>query len=258
MDIQLLEDIGLTNPQALAYKALIEKGSASAPAIAAHINESRSNTYKVLDKLCDLGLAVKDQNGKKQHYYPTSPAALEKLIRDKAAAVKLQESKLNAALPSMLDYYFAHSEQAGIRFFQGKEGMRQIFTEILKTGQTFHLLRSPADLKYYDPEFFSQLKKKRRAMGIKTISITPDVPSANHDPDIDQQDGMVRTWVHEDDYTAPVEWNIAGDKVAFISYGEEAMGILIESPQIAESFRQVFQLAAKSIRAADDKLNPRI
>jgi sugar-specific transcriptional regulator TrmB len=249
MDVQLLEDIGLTNPQALAYKALVESGSANAPAIAAVIQESRSNTYKVLDRLCEIGLASKDQTGNKVQYYPTSPSALEKLIHDKAAAVKLQESKLNAALPSMLDYYFAHSEQAGIRFFQGKEGMRQIFTEILKTGQTFYLLRSPSDLKYYDPEFFTELKKKRRAMGIKTISITPDVPSANHDPEQDKRDGMIRTWIHGDDYTAPVEWNIAGDKVAFISYGEEAMGVLIESPQIAESFRQVFQLAAKAIAA---------
>jgi sugar-specific transcriptional regulator TrmB len=250
MDVQLLEDIGLTKAQSLAYRALIEHGNSTAPAIAKITNESRSNAYKLLDRLCDLGLATKDESSTKVHYFPTSPAALEQFIQKQTAEVQLRERKLNAALPSMLDYYFKHTEQAGVRFFQGKEGMRQIFTEMLKTGRPLHLLRSPADLNYYDPEFFGELRKKRRILGIPTISITPDVPSANHDPEIDEQDNVTRTWIHEDDYTAPVEWNIAGDKVALISYGEEAMGFIIESPQIAESFRQVFQLARANITAS--------
>jgi sugar-specific transcriptional regulator TrmB len=246
MDIHLLEDIGLTKPQAHAYRALVEHGSSSAPAIAAAIHESRSNTYKVLDKLCEIGLAAKDQTTTKVTYYPTSPAALEKLVQEKAAAIQLQESKLNAALPSMLDYFFAHSEQPSIRYFQGKEGMRQIYTEILKTGETFYLLRSPADMAYYDAQFFSELIHKRMALGIKTVSLTPDVPSANHDAELDKKRGVSRTWIDASDYTAPVEWNVAGNKVALISYGEEAMGVLIESRQIAESFRQMLQLASKA------------
>ena len=49
-------------------------GGSSAPAIAVEIGESRSNAYKVLDKLCELGLASKDQAGKKSTTTPPTQA----------------------------------------------------------------------------------------------------------------------------------------------------------------------------------------
>jgi sugar-specific transcriptional regulator TrmB len=254
MDVQLLEDIGLTKPQAFAYKTLVELGTGNAPAIAAEIGESRSNTYKILDRLCDLGLADRSQgDGKKSvRYLPTSPAALEQLVKKQAEQVSLRERKLNAELPSLLDFFFAHSERPSIRYFQGGEGLQQIFTDMLKTRKTIYLLRSPADVTFYDEEFFAQFRKKRALLGIKTHALTPDVPSAVHDAELDKKNLFFRTWIAADAYTGNVEWDIYGDKVALISYGEEAMGVIVESPQIADSFRQVFQLArAASATAAN-------
>jgi sugar-specific transcriptional regulator TrmB len=196
MDVQLLEDIGLTKAQALAYQALIEHGSSTAPAIAKTTNESRSNAYKLLDKLCELGLATKDESGTKVHYFPTSPAALEQFIHKQTAEVQLRERKLNAALPSMLDYYFKHSEQAAIRFFQGRDGIKNIFSDMLATGQDIYLLRTLADNKFYDEEFFTDFRKKRALLGIHTYGITADVPAALHDPEIDEKHNFHRTWIN--------------------------------------------------------------
>lgn len=242
----MLEDIGLTNIQAAAYLKLVEQGAGTAPALAAALNESRTNAYKILDRLCALGLAAKDRKGTRVRYYPASPAALERLVQAQAEQARLRSRKLDAALPGMLDFFFAHSEQPSIRYFQGKEGIQQIFSDMLATGQTLYLVRSPEDVRFYDEEFFAELRKKRRLLGTKTVGLTPDVPSANHDPEVDFQNKFIRTWIPGDAYTANVEWNISGNKVALISYGKEAMGIIIESPQIAESFRQVFKLSLKA------------
>jgi sugar-specific transcriptional regulator TrmB len=250
MDVQLLEDIGLTKAQSLAYQALVEHGGSTAPAIAQITNESRSNAYKLLDRLCDLGLATKDESGTKVHYFPTSPTALEQFIQKQTAEVQLRERKLNAALPSMLDFFFTHSEQPAIRFFQGEEGIKKIFRDMLATGQNIYLLRTPADIHFYDEAFFAEFRKRRARLGIKTSALTPDVASAIHNIDVDKQNNFYRTWIDPESYTANVEWDIYGSKVALISYGEEAMGIIIESPQIAESFRQVFQLACNASSAA--------
>jgi sugar-specific transcriptional regulator TrmB len=246
MDIHTLEDVGLTNPQARAYLSLVEDGGTNAPIIATRIGESRTNAYKVLDKLCELGLATKDQQGKRVRYFPASPTALERLVQEQASRLTQRERKLKAAMPQMLEYFLARSEQPSIRYFQGKEGMRQIFSDMLGTGKTLYLVRSPEDVRFYDEDFFAEIRKKRRLLGTKTVGLTPDVPSANHDPEVDFKNKFIRTWIPADAYTANVEWNISGDKVALISYGKEAMGIIIESPQIAESFRQIFGLAAGS------------
>jgi sugar-specific transcriptional regulator TrmB len=245
MDVNLLQDIGLTKVQAIAYSALVASGNSNAPKLAPLIDESRSNTYKILDRLCELGLATKDETKPKISYYPASPAALEQIIRSQAAELTLRERKLNAAMPNLIYYYSTHSEQASVRYFQGKEGMQRIFSDMLKTGEPLYLLRSPSDKKFY-ANFFGDLKRRRRALEITTYALTPDVPSANHDPAIDAKDRLMRTWLPADAYTASVEWNVSGNKVALISYGEEAMGIMIESPQIAESFRQIFQLVQRA------------
>src|SRR5262245_27886580 len=131
MDIHLLEDIGLTKVQANAYKALVKSGGGAAPAIAADIDESRSNAYKVLDRLCELGLATKDQVGKKVRYFPTSPVALEQMVQRQADLAALRKRKLMAEMPDLLDFFFAHSERPGVRFFQGKEGLEAMFRDQL-------------------------------------------------------------------------------------------------------------------------------
>ncbi len=251
MDVKLLQDIGLTKVQGLAYAELIKQAGCSAPVLAPLISESRSNTYKILDRLCELGLATKDDTNTKNTYYPASPAALEQLIQAQSAEISQRERKLNAALPSLLDFYFAHSEQPSVRYFQGKDGMQRIFSDMLKTGQPLYLLRSPSDEKFYTG-FFSDLKQRRNRLGITTYALTPDVASANHDPTIDERNRLVRTWLPAEAYTASVEWNISGNKVALISYGEEAIGIVIESAQIAESFRQAFAMMRRSYAADTD------
>lgn len=256
MDPHLLTELGLSLSQAKAYIALIEARSSDAPSIAKAINESRSNTYKILDKLCEMELVRKDGGTSKIIYQPANPALLTSLVEKRLATAELQQRKLTAAMPSLLSYYFTHAEQPGITFYQGKQRIKQIFTEMLKTGQTLYLLRTPADVDFYDAEFFNEIRQKRRMLNIKTVGITPDVASANHDPALDTKNLFKRIWLAPEVYTANVEWNIAGNKVALISYDQEAMGMIIESPQIAESFRQIFSLVQQLADSKTDSVMP--
>lgn len=256
MDVHILEDIGLTNTQASAYKALVESGPLTAPALAKLVGESRTNGYKVLDKLVEIDLATKQPHGGKFRYAATSPTALEQFIHAQAEQIRQKERQLNTELPHMLDYFFAHSEQPSIRYFQGVDGLKQIFKDMLQTGQDIYLLRSPADNDALGKEFFDEFKKKRSLLGIHTYILAVDIPSATHDVEEDFRNKMHRTWLNPEVYTGSVEWNIYDNKVALISYGQEIMGIIIESPQIAESFRQVFQLASTSSKVLTAAVRP--
>jgi hypothetical protein len=51
------------------------------------------------------------------------------------------------------------------------------------------------------------------------------------------------TWVPEQAYSAPVEISVYNSRVAIISFGEEAVAMLIESPQVADALRQIFAMA---------------
>lgn len=255
MEIQLLEDIGLTKPQAAAYAALVRLNGAAAPKIGVEIGESRSNAYKVLDRLCELGLASKDQTGKKVRYYPANPAALEKLIQEQNAQLDMRERKLKAAMPEMLDFFFTHSEQPGIRFFRGEQGLLDMYHDQIRTKQTVHFIRGQGDIRYLGGDKAHRLRNLFPAHGIERYCIIGDVepiPTAPQDRmPVDESDKIMRlhrTWVSEEEYDEPVEWATYGDKLAIMSFGKEAMGIVIDSPQIAQAFRKIYDLLDTSIR----------
>lgn len=250
MNIETLEELGLTESQAKAYIALIKNGSITPPKLATIINESRTNTYAVLDKLVSLGLAKKSERNKKNIYSVENPIALEKLATEQRNKILEKEKQVKSIMPTLLNYFYTYSEQPGIRFFQGIDGIKEIYDDTLRTRKEIYLLRSPLDKDLMSDEYLRKYKAKRAKLCIKTNVLSPDVPSATRDIESDKQHNINRTWLPKNAYTAPVEIDIYGDKVALISFGEEAIGTIIESPQIAEAMRQLFVLAqagAKSV-----------
>jgi sugar-specific transcriptional regulator TrmB len=255
MDVQTLVDIGLTNAQARTYLALIEHNGSNAPAIAALVGESRTNAYKILDKLCELGLATKDQNSKRVRYFPTSPTALEQYVQRQAAAVDLRERKLKAAMPSMLDFFFEHSEQPGIRFFQGEDGLREMFYDQARGEGPVYFIRSNEGIRHFGKDEAHRLRNLFPAKGIVRYGIVQDIDPPDAAPDdrmptaeSDKIMMLHRTWITPADYDEPVEWVAYGDKLAIISFGKEIMGMVIQSSQIAEAFRKLYKLLDSTVR----------
>ena len=243
MNIETLEQFGLNKTQAKAYLALIRNGSLTPPALSKITGETRTNAYTVLDKLVEFGLAKKMEQNKKFVYRVENPVALEKLAARHRAEALQREQQVKTAMPSLLNFFYTFSEQPGVRFFQGADGIKEIYNDTLRTRQDIYLLRSPLDKDLMSDEFFQKYKSQRSKLGITTYILSPDVPGATRDPESDKNNLIKRTWLPKDTYTAPVELDIYGNKVALISFGEEAMGTIIESPQVADAMRQLFALA---------------
>lgn len=256
MDVQFLEDIGMTNVQAKAYIALIETGAQTAPSLATRISESRTNGYKVLDKLCEIGLAVREQSQGKFKYAAASPAALEQYVQQQAETVRQKERRLSAELPKLLDFYFAHSERPSIRYFEGTDGIVAIYKDQINTNDTLYYVRTLADLSYLGFEQLHHLRNLFPRFGVHRQVIiqdsqSADIPEKDRLPVEESDKAMLidrRTWIHENDYTAPVEWAAYGDKLSIVQYGDEAMGMVVESAPIAEAFRQLFCLLDEGLR----------
>lgn len=83
--------------------------------------------------------------------------------------------------------------------------------------------------------------------------ITPDSKDTKINwEESDYKSGNTRVWLKENDYTASVEWSKFGDKLAIISFGEEAIGMIIESRQIAESFQQIADIISRLVNTDSD------
>lgn len=242
MNIELLTQIGLTKSQAKAYIALIKFGSLTAPGIAEKIGETRTNSYMVLDRLVDMGLIEKDESGKKLLYRPTNPTALERLIEQKRKNILATEKQVRDSMPQLLDYFYTYQGQPGVRFFSGKEGIMKMYEDQRRTAQDVYFIRSDADFNALGKDLYRHMEQRAK-LGIKAHGIEPaEEDNMRYGRENDKRMLRDMTWSPRNAYTAPVNVYTYGNKTALISYGEEVIGTIIESPQIAEAMRQLFGL----------------
>jgi sugar-specific transcriptional regulator TrmB len=257
MNTSILVEAGLTDAEANAYTFLAQNSPIAPPRLAELINESRTNTYKLLESLEELGLAQKDESDKKIKYWAKNPNALLEHVNKEKEQADLKAKKLQSSLPSLVNDFLKYNEQPGVRFYQGKTGIKEIFEDQLRcTNGEVYYFRSLNDVIDFDEEELHKIRNKFVEKNIHRYGITQDHKSKEHllpqkeripIAESDKAMKLHRTWIKEEDYTAPVEWASYGDKVSIISFGEEIIGTVIESKQIAESFRQIFKLLEKSI-----------
>lgn len=249
MNTDLLTQMGLTSAQAKTYLELVKAGSLTPPQLAKKINESRTTAYMALARLEEVGLAIKQEGAKKQTYEAASPSALEKFLADKQQELAQVERSYRDALPNLLSYYYTFRGKPGVRFFEGSDGLEKLYEDILRTRAEVDIVRTTADQDYFgdalDPKSTLRRYLDRRAeLNIRSQLLAPALPgpvewAAQNDERLKRK----VTWHPPKAYTAPVEINVYGNKVSFISFGDEAVGTIIESPQIAEGMRQLYALA---------------
>lgn len=236
-----LSAAGLSPTESKCYFELVKQAHIVPSLFSKTIGESRTNTYKVLDSLADKGLAEKYEYKNKLRYRATNPQKLLELARKNRETLLQKEKIMENHVKNLQIEFFQTSEQPGIQFYQGKESIKEVFDDMLAQQQDIYLLRSPYDNNFMGKTFYDDFKKKRAQKGINTYIFSTDIPSANHNAAKDRIDNMFRTWLPASSYDSAVEWNIYGNKVTIISYGKEAFATVIESPQIADSLRQILK-----------------
>jgi len=240
---EVLLQADLTPSQAEILDYLYQNKEARASQIAKKIKRSRAIVYKEAEELESLGLVEKRERPNQVAVFSAGhPSLLKKLIAKKEAQIKKDKEMLNNYLPDILSSFNLINSRPGIKFYEGVSGLKEIYEEILNDGQDFHLIRTA-----YEPTYNNKIapivEDFIRERVEKKIKVTAIIPSDVHDPAKDARWLMQRFNVDKNRYTAPVEIDIFGDKIAILSFGEELVGVVMESKQIAQSLKQIFDLA---------------
>lgn len=241
MDTTILRKAGLTESQAKGYIALIEHGTLSPTDLAVHINESRTNAYAIADKLVSLGLATK-KDDKKAVYTANHPSTVEELAERRRKVLVRNEKEVKQGLSELIDRYYQTTDRPGVRYLQGRSGLETIYDDILASSSGLQIVRTPNEKKFFSGEIFENFVTTRIKLGIKLKALTPFTVKSNTDPRKDLRNLLERQFFPEDMYTAPVEIDVYGSKVGFISFGEDLSGVIIENPHIANAMRELLVL----------------
>jgi len=246
----------------MVYEVLLKNGPLVAGKLTKKTPLKRGLVYKLLEQLVELGLVEKEEKeGKSALFKPGHPLKLKELAQNQEKKAKDAQMILAGVLGGLVSDFNLVSGKPGIRFFEGVEGLKEVYDDILETGENFYLVRS-----IYEPVYSKQILpvvnkfiKKRVERGISVIGLTPRdyLGKRKPTPEDDAKILYQRIWINKKDYDVPVEIDIYGNKVAFLSFGKELIGVIIESEQISQSLKKLFLLARRTVKQPAEPSSPK-
>lgn len=246
-----LMQAGLSKAQAGVYLLLLDKGTLAPAVVASTIGLTRTNAYKVLGQLMELGLVNRVRKHRRFLYAASDPNALNDLLARERNRLVALEQAVNTSLQTLQAKYRQHTTRLEAKVYHGKSKLVHLYERQAEQRQPVYFVRSRYDtptLGYASMDYVRQLPAK---LGAHQFGIMPDAPEASSNPGVDHPDHSVElrhTWVHEEEYTAPVEWSVSGDAVTIFVFEDSTSVLLITNPAIAESFRQLWRMLDKALR----------
>lgn len=244
--LHVLRSAGLGDEQAQLYLAGLQMGSAPASEYAKKTGINRITAYNMLEAMVGEGrfAVIKKIRGK--WYSPVAPEHLAIEARKNADA-------LNRVLPDLRSLQGKHERRPHVKFYEGWEGVRRVYEDTLTAkGEILNFANSAVVRRFwpaYDDEYVAERVKR----GIHLRGIAPDDATGRRVHGEDKNKLREIRLVPARDFDFRNEINVYDSKVAICSFGaaqdrsfdspEECFGVVIESREVAETQRQIFEMA---------------
>lgn len=241
---EILECIGLTKEQVDIYLSLITHGAQSAGQLAKSTKVQRTYIYKICQELIKKGLITQSKKDRGTTFNPNSPDHLLAIAEEHKSKANQAQTALEGILSELKEKYSAIEEKPVITHYEGIEGLKKVYSDIIKTKKDILLFRSLYDDKY--PEIDNLVSNhitKQIEAGIHTRTITPlEKDTKDIYLNSDHQRLVSRHIVRNSLFTLPAQIIVYGNKVAIISLRSKIISTLIDNKDICDTFRQLFEL----------------
>lgn len=248
-DIQkILNRIGLKDNEIKVYLTCLEnKQGLFVAEIATKTGIKRSTINLILDRLSGKGFVTYHLDGSRKLFSAESPETL--LFHFEESLTDLR------GLIPLLHIASGADKQTKIRFFEGKESVEKIYTDILLTmkinkNPKKEILEISSGEGTFEvmPEHRKQFINKRIKERIPIRWLAPDDETARKLDETSAQEFRKIKFFDSKKYKFNVEIGIYANKVSLISLSKEHGGVIIENKSLAESFRSLFNLLWDSIK----------
>ena len=232
MDSVKLESLGLSKNESKVYLALIKLGSASVAQISKIADVHRVNIYDTIERLKEKGLISSTIKVNKKYYEPASPENIKVLLDEKQEEI----NQIKQDLPNLIKIFNDSKNKQEIHSFKGIQGIKTALKDVLDTkpkeilnfGSTGGLLvKSQVNFDIWE----SQRENKKIPMKIITSNLAKQVAPKKKYQEIK---------FLEKEFANFTSTIVYADKVGIFMWTEEPIAVLIESKELAGSYKNYF------------------
>jgi len=247
----LLTNLGLSAKETRVYEALLTEGQANIPTLVKKTGEKRGVVHFLLNSLAKKGLIIRKGSGKEAYFEVASPYKLEDLVREKTEEVASLQKNLANALPNLVSQYHLATNKPTIRYFEGKDGLKEVFADIY--APTKEVVWGAADIDRIEKEFPGFLAKslipKRVGGKLHSKAILSESAYTKRLKAKDLEQNRESKLISPSKYPLPAEIDVYENKIAALSFAKNNfVGLIIENEDIATSLKSIFRLAFDSLK----------
>ena len=238
MIVQIENNLGFSEKKAKVFLALLQLGETNVIEIAKKAKLKRTTVYNILPELVDEGLVAITRTSGHKRYFVTDPRIIIKILESKIENTK-------SFIPLLVALQSTSVHQPKISLYEGEDGARQIYEDALSIdpGDTIYGFAGDIKTNYIsekDLEIYikARINKKLRNKIIVAPSPYADFLKKNAQQELRE----VKIFAEMANIKVPnVDIKIYGNKVAIISYRENFLGIMIESRDISQMCKIIFE-----------------
>jgi sugar-specific transcriptional regulator TrmB len=236
--LRILESSGFSQPQAQLYLAGLHLNSAPASEYAKETGINRITAYNMLEDMVRQGRFTLVRKMRGKWYAPVAPEYLAVEVRKNADA-------LQRSLPELRSIQGPKENKPHVRFFEGWDGIRRVYDETLTAKSEILNFANSALVREFWPAYDEEYVSERVKRGIHLRGIAPNDDAGRKVHGEDRKKRREIRLVSADDFDFRNEINIYDSTVAICSFGspQNMFGVIIESKEVAETQRQIFEMA---------------
>ena len=140
-----------------------------------------------------------------------------------------------------------------VMFYEGREGLEKVYEDTLSSREPIRAYASVGDMHAGLPGYFPEYYKRRAGKGIAIRAIVPNNQSGIERKKSDKDEKRETALVPRDKFLFSPEINIYDDKVMIASWREK-LGIIIESHEIADAMKKIYELAWAEAKRLDENI----
>lgn len=241
MDVKQLEKLGLLESESRVYLALVKLGPSSTGKIARETKLNRVTVYKALDRLIALGLASSVIKARRKEYVAADPSTIRKLIEKQEHELK----KLKEQLPELRKMFEATKKRVEANVYEGIKGAKTIWEELLeecRKGDEWLILGAPKSAAILGG-YFKEFNERRAKKGVHMRIIYNK--NAIELIKIRMKQPLTDVKVMPEEYITPASVEVVKDRALVVIYEPQLLVFAINSKEVANSFKQYFNLLWK-------------
>ncbi len=245
---KVLGQSGFSDKEVFVYMALLELGIGTVSEIARKAGIGRTYAYAILDGLAGKGLVSVSGKKPKQEYLAESPRNLVTYLEARLESDKKTVSSIKTLLPELISLHTVE-DRPKIRFYEGILGLKEVYEDTLNAKGLLRGFVKYDELHATLPDYFPEYYKRRNEKGIFGKGIATDTPLARSRKGNDSKEARELVLVSKELFDISPEFDIYDNKVMIASWREK-LGVIIESGEIADAMKKIFDLAwigAKSL-----------